>query len=368
MPVTRQSRQQVLKPKRKKNKTLISDKELKRKRKRESSGIGKEIEQIELNGEVSKGRYKRKRIARKPSGKRPIDSEKINDLLQQNEIEGSSSINDENRTKNEEKIAVLLSDKDKAPQLTLLSDQLRVRGSGGYSMIRGTHGSRRGQWYYECSPRSSRRRRRRERDCHFRIGWAQKFTSVQGPVGMDHCSFAYCDNGASYSSGERNDDYGNAWQIRSKCTIGCFIDIDAKQIRFFYNGQDQGCAFISIPRGAYFPAVSIYGPGSLKINFGPQFKFSPLSHTYNPISDLALTRQEDACFISDIKSPKCPRLSLDDEDDEDAEPTNLTSNLHAHRQQRFTSTLASLLLDHAHNIPNLVVPSLQQENNPPKEK
>ena len=43
----------------------------------------------------------------------------------------------------------LLSSHDRAPQLHLDDDRLTVRGEKGYSLVRGTHGVRKGRWYFE---------------------------------------------------------------------------------------------------------------------------------------------------------------------------------------------------------------------------
>ena len=43
----------------------------------------------------------------------------------------------------------LLSSHDRAPQLHLDDDRLTVRGEKGYSLVRGTHGIRKGKWYFE---------------------------------------------------------------------------------------------------------------------------------------------------------------------------------------------------------------------------
>ena len=67
--------------------------------------------------------------------------------------------------------------------------------------------------------------------------------------------------------------------------IGCLIDLGPSEafseIRFFKNGQDQGQAYgyeqglgvvpVPVPGGVYFPAVSLFGPARVRVNFGPSF-------------------------------------------------------------------------------------------------
>jgi hypothetical protein len=47
-------------------------------------------------------------------------------------------------------------------------------------------------------------------------------------------------------------------------------------IRFFVNGADQGAAFVHLTREArYYPAVSLFGGASVRLNPGPAFAFPP---------------------------------------------------------------------------------------------
>ena len=67
-------------------------------------------------------------------------------------------------------------------------------------------------------------------------------------------------------------DYGEPFQVGD--IIGCFLALDMSSsdqnhISFFKNGVDQGIAYSGreIPRGVYFPAVSLYGQVSMRIVF-----------------------------------------------------------------------------------------------------
>lgn len=49
----------------------------------------------------------------------------------------------------------------------------------------------------------------------------------------------------------------------------------SSQIVFFKNGVSMGTAFADVPRGRYFPALSLYKSPTLRANFGPRFKAKP---------------------------------------------------------------------------------------------
>ena len=65
----------------------------------------------------------------------------------------------------------------RAPQLHLSDDRMTIKGEKGYSMVRGTHGVRKGDWYYEIEllslPTSN--------DSTVRVGFAQACADVQCP-------------------------------------------------------------------------------------------------------------------------------------------------------------------------------------------
>ncbi|CAM9887628.1 unnamed protein product, partial [Laminaria digitata] len=57
------------------------------------------------------------------------------------------------------------------------------------------------------------------------------------------------------------------------------------EIRFFLNGKDQGAAFSGVKPGTYFPAVSLYMGGSVRVNFGPEFVYPPpSSHRWKAVA------------------------------------------------------------------------------------
>lgn len=80
---------------------------------------------------------------------------------------------------------VLLALHDRAPQLKVSEDRLSVTGEKGYCMIRATHGVSRGSWYFEARitdmPEGSATR----------IGFAQQFSNLQGPLGFDRYGYSW---------------------------------------------------------------------------------------------------------------------------------------------------------------------------------
>lgn len=138
-----------------------------------------------------------------------------------------------------------------------------------------------------------------------RIGWAAKEAEIEVPVGYDKYGFAYRDIlGSSVHASVRNDAYGgepygpgdiigsmiSLMETAKESTLSPEED-DAKEgentlpleeeestIRFFKNGIDQGIAFrfkLTDFSCDIFPAVSIYGKGAVRANFGPDFEFPP---------------------------------------------------------------------------------------------
>lgn len=77
----------------------------------------------------------------------------------------------------------------------------------------------------------------------------------------------------------REDDYGETYGVGD--VIGCLIHLGGSneslsEMRFFKNGRDQGQAYgyehgAVIPKGVYFPAISLFGQAQVRANFGPSF-------------------------------------------------------------------------------------------------
>lgn len=203
----------------------------------------------------------------------------------------------------------------------------------GYRCCKATHGVEEGCWYYEVEVPSNA-------TGHFRVGWSQILGDVHAPVGYDEYSYSFrdLDGGAFHVS--RGKPYGQRWGPGD--IIGCMIEIpslndsrkpEAKrilsqiqakyppkregfykvslevlpdsQVSFFVNGVSQGVAFSNVYSAKYYPAVSIYMGGPLKINFGPHFAFPP-SQPFRPVSDL-----HDIIIDQTTESPKVVPANTD---------------------------------------------------------
>uniref|UniRef100_A0A8B9VZ04 Set1/Ash2 histone methyltransferase complex subunit ASH2 n=1 Tax=Anas zonorhyncha TaxID=75864 RepID=A0A8B9VZ04_9AVES len=217
---------------------------------------------------------------------------------------------------------VLLALHDRAPQLKISDDRLTVIGEKGYSMVRASHGVRKGAWYFEISMDEM------PPDTAARLGWSQPLGNLQAPLGYDKFSYSWRSKkgtkfhqsiGKHYSSGYGQGDilgfyislpedtetakslpdtYKDKALIKFKSYLYFeekdFVDKAEKslkqapgsQIIFFKNGVSQGVAFKDIFEGVYFPAISLYKGCTVSINFGPYFKYPPRDITYRPMSDM----------------------------------------------------------------------------------
>nr|XP_005563127.2 set1/Ash2 histone methyltransferase complex subunit ASH2 isoform X6 [Macaca fascicularis] len=153
---------------------------------------------------------------------------------------------------------VLLALHDRAPQLKISDDRLTVVGEKGYSMVRASHGVRKGAWYFEITVDEM------PPDTAARLGWSQPLGNLQAPLGYDKFSYSWRSKkgtkfhqsiGKHYSSG-----YGQG-------------DI----LGFYINLPEDTETAKSLP-DTYKDKVSI--------NFGPCFKYPPKDLTYRPMSDM----------------------------------------------------------------------------------
>ncbi|XP_043842362.1 set1/Ash2 histone methyltransferase complex subunit ASH2 isoform X4 [Dromiciops gliroides] len=209
-----------------------------------------------------------------------------------------------------------------APQLKISDDRLTVIGEKGYSMVRASHGVRKGAWYFEISVDEM------PPDTAARLGWSQPLGNLQAPLGYDKFSYSWRSKkgtkfhqsiGKRYSSGYGQGDilgfyinlpeetetakslpdtYKDKALIKFKSYLYFeekdFVDKAEKslkqtphsQIIFYKNGVSQGVAYKEIFEGVYFPAISLYKSCTVSINFGPCFKYPPRDLTYRPMSDM----------------------------------------------------------------------------------
>lgn len=217
---------------------------------------------------------------------------------------------------------VLLALHDRAPQLKISDDRLTVVGEKGYSMVRASHGVRKGAWYFEITVDEM------PPDTAARLGWSQPLGNLQAPLGYDKFSYSWRSKkgtkfhqsiGKHYSSGYGQGDvlgfyinlpedtetakslpdtYKDKALIKFKSYLYFeekdFVDKAEKSLKqtphseiiFYKNGVNQGVAYRDIFEGVYFPAISLYKSCTVSINFGPSFKYPPKDLTYHPMSDM----------------------------------------------------------------------------------
>lgn len=221
---------------------------------------------------------------------------------------------------------VKLSENDRAPQLKLDGD-FRVTGEKGYCMVRATHSINRGKFYYEIYIDKMNKEKRDENDeiSAARIGWGQKYSNLQAPLGYDAYGYSYRSRFGTKFHDAKGQSYDKCGGYGQGDTIGCMIELpfgnkrdltekrhlpasikntgyiinfkrkdtqkileekdepptDMKpligsKISFYKNGQYLGVAFENIYEGFYYPSISLYKNCTVTVNFGQQeFRFPP---------------------------------------------------------------------------------------------
>ncbi|XP_072227724.1 set1/Ash2 histone methyltransferase complex subunit ASH2 isoform X2 [Leuresthes tenuis] len=217
---------------------------------------------------------------------------------------------------------VLLALHDRAPQLKISDDRLTVTGEKGYSMVRASHGVRKGAWYFEVSVDDM------PPDTAARLGWSQPLGNLQAPLGYDKFSYSWRSKkgtrfhqsigkhySSSYGQGDTlgffielpdeteiakalPDTYKDKALIKFKSYLYFeekdYVDKAEKSLKlmspsrmiFYKNGVNQGVAFENLFEGIYFPAISLYKSCTVSVNFGPHFKYPPKDIKYQPMSDM----------------------------------------------------------------------------------
>lgn len=226
--------------------------------------------------------------------------------------------------------SVKLSESDKAPQLKLSEDNLRVTGDKGYSMVRATHCTNRGTFYFEATiegmPEGSAAR----------IGWGQAYANLQAPLGYDFYGYSWRSRFGTRFHQARGKSFDDSGGYSKGDTIGCMIElpygnendlieahhlpesikkrsavllakkkdaatkvmeehdnppslstmetIAGSRISFYKNGKFVGVAFEDIFAGYYYPSISLYKNCVVSANFGPRFKCPPKSHTLHEVT------------------------------------------------------------------------------------
>eukprot|EP01033_Poteriospumella_lacustris_P003082 gene3082-2258_t len=245
--------------------------------------------------------------------------------------------------------------KEKKVTTCLLGDVLMgVRG--GYRMIRATHGVHSGGYFWEAMILPSS-----HAEAHFRIGWSTRQGELQAPVGYDAYSYAYRDvSGSKVYNSIRDDHYGASFGPGD--VIGCYIYLDDNTLNnkmiFYKNGISQGIAFQGpeIKPGIYFPAISIFMQGNVRVNFGPKYIVGhQLTGSVQPVSELQPFHPRDrqvhdrevlelqATFRS-LHEPRIPPPTTTEpsnNNDDDASPPSSTLPVSNKTDEKETTTASS---------------------------
>ncbi|CAD5214371.1 unnamed protein product [Bursaphelenchus xylophilus] len=235
---------------------------------------------------------------------------------------------------------VMLSSNDRAYQLKVDNDGLTITGNGGYAMARATHPVSRGRWYFEVEFV------KQPNDSHIRIGWAQGCSPLQACVGYSKLSYGW----RSLKGTAFHDGYGHTYAppgYKQGDILGCLIDLPdleaqldggrtigsilpsshkedllikfknhfvfqehddpqvaslkltelpGSKIEFFLNGRSKGIAFTDIYEGAYYPAVSMFHDATVRVNFGPKFRY-PMPKNTRPMAQRPDEMAIEQCLV-----------------------------------------------------------------------
>ncbi|KAJ2355659.1 transcription factor, contains a PHD finger motif [Coemansia sp. RSA 2618] len=225
-----------------------------------------------------------------------------------------------------------------AAQYVIESDRLTVWNDKGYRMAKASHGVETGAWYFEALILDGVRP-----EANLRIGWSQISGELQAPCGYDVFSYSMrakpCTRfhaaigshyGTEFAPGdtlgmliylppldddERQDLADRKWRpgeryrqftySRPESQRPMHADdelpplpvLAGSELVYFKNGMCLGPAFQKLYLGKYYPAISSYMGGKVKVNLGPDFKYPPPAVWNNdtpirPISDLEFTAPE----------------------------------------------------------------------------
>eukprot|EP01127_Copromyxa_protea_P003074 TRINITY_DN12945_c0_g1_i1.p1 TRINITY_DN12945_c0_g1~~TRINITY_DN12945_c0_g1_i1.p1 ORF type:complete len:471 (+),score=100.99 TRINITY_DN12945_c0_g1_i1:22-1413(+) len=129
-----------------------------------------------------------------------------------------------------------------------------------------------GKWYYEVTMRSRG---------SARIGWSTEVYKPENDYegcGSDGDSWAWDGSKQTKYHDEKKDDsiksYGQSWAQGD--VIGCSLDFDNQEIKYYINGKCLGAAFKNVRTlNPLMPCLSIYRNTDLVINLGPKFQYKP---------------------------------------------------------------------------------------------
>ncbi|KAI9475279.1 transcription factor, contains a PHD finger motif [Coemansia sp. RSA 989] len=236
-----------------------------------------------------------------------------------------------------------------AAQFVIESDRLTVWNDKGYRMAKASHGVETGAWYFEAQILAPMRP-----EFNLRIGWSQISGELQAPCGYDVFSYSVRAKPCTRFHAAIGSPYGE--EFGPGDTLGVLIylpalDDDEKQdladrkwrpgeryrqftysrpeaqrpyhadpelpplpvlsgseLVYFKNGKCLGPAFQKLYLGKYYPAISSYMGGKVKVNLGPEFKFPPPAvwHNDTPIKSISaleytLPEPSEANASSEVK-------------------------------------------------------------------
>jgi len=157
-----------------------------------------------------------------------------------------------------------------------------------FETVRGDVLVKGGKWYYEVKLSTNGR---------IHIGWCtpkcQISSSSFSGLGQDTASWSY--DGSSqkawFGSPSGSTRYGEYWSVGD--IIGTVLDLEAKTISFYRNGNDMGVAFTSVDGEGFYPAASIHKRQKVNFNFGKQpFKYD-ITQIFPDIHPLQLKLTKD---------------------------------------------------------------------------
>lgn len=188
-------------------------------------------------------------------------------------------------------VNVMLNTKDVSEYLKISPDGLEARCDAySFESVRCTFQVNEGCWYYEVliiTPGV------------MQIGWATKnsnFLSHEGyGIGDDPYSIAFdgCRRLIWYNAKSLPHELPT-WEGGS--TLGCLIDLDAKEVVFSLNGIEGGVlkqVFGSAKEG-FFAAASFMSFQQCRFNFGNEpFKYPPTNRNFRSFNDFAVLKPQD---------------------------------------------------------------------------
>lgn len=248
----------------------------------------------------------------------PLCTKYIRDL---NTVEANKRVNQSYFKRKIVPTLVRLSESDRAPQLKIGPENNRVTGEKGYSMVRATHGTNRGKYYFEVFVDKM------PENTATRIGWGQCYANLQAPLGYDYFGYSWRSRYGTKFHQARGKKFDMDGGYKEGDTLGCMIElpygndcretqahhlpksikttgsmlapkkkdqsirtmeeIDEKpplsamqplvgsKVSFYKNGRLVGVAFEDIYQGFYYPTISLYKGCTVTVNFGPDFKYPP---------------------------------------------------------------------------------------------